>query len=59
VKLAKQDRLQLIWVAANWDIAGNEAVDQLAKLGSECPRIGPEPACIISAGIEKTLSDWT
>jgi hypothetical protein len=33
---------------------------QLAKLGSECPFIGPEPACGISAGIaEKAVRDWT
>jgi ribonuclease HI len=32
---------------------GNETADQLAKLVSECPHIGPEPACSISAGIAK------
>jgi hypothetical protein len=41
-------------------IAGNETADQLAKLGSECPFIGPEPACGISAGIAKiAVRDWT
>jgi ribonuclease HI len=34
-------------------IEGNEAADQLAKLGSECPFIRPEPACGISVGIAK------
>jgi hypothetical protein len=34
-------------------IKGNETADQLAKLGSECALIGPEPACGISAEIAK------
>jgi hypothetical protein len=34
--------------------------DQLAKLGSECPFIGPEPACGISEGnAKKAVRDWT
>jgi hypothetical protein len=41
-------------------IEGNETADQLAKLGSECPFIGPEPAPSISAGIaKKAIRDWT
>jgi hypothetical protein len=41
-------------------IEGNEIADQLAKLGSECPFIGPEPACGISAGIsKKAVRGWT
>jgi hypothetical protein len=40
-------------------IEGNETADQLAKLGSECPFIGPEPVCGISVGIIKTLRDWS
>jgi hypothetical protein len=32
----------------------------MASLGSECPFIGPEPACGISAGIvKKALREWT
>jgi hypothetical protein len=39
---------------------GNEVADQRAKLGSECPFIGPEPACGISAGTaKKAVRDWT
>jgi hypothetical protein len=41
-------------------IEGNEIADRLAKLGPECPFIGPEPACGISAGIaKKAVRDWT
>jgi hypothetical protein len=41
-------------------IEGNEVADQLARLGSESPFIGPKPACGISAGTAKrAVSDWT
>jgi hypothetical protein len=41
-------------------IEGNETADQVAKLESESPFIGPEPACGISAGIaKKAVRDWT
>jgi hypothetical protein len=41
-------------------IEGNKTADQLAKLASECPFIGPEPACGISVGIaKKAVRDWT
>jgi hypothetical protein len=33
--------------------------DQLAKLGSERPFIGPEPTCSISMGVaKKAVKDW-
>jgi hypothetical protein len=39
---------------------GNETADQLTKFGDECPLIGPEPACGISAEIaKKAVRDWT
>jgi hypothetical protein len=34
-------------------IVGNEMADQLARMGSEHPFIGPEPACGISIGVAK------
>jgi hypothetical protein len=41
-------------------IEGNETADQVAKLGSECPFIGSEPAYGISAGTAKNaVRDWT
>jgi hypothetical protein len=41
-------------------IVGNETVDQLARMGSEHPFIGPEPACGISVGAaKKAVRDWT
>jgi hypothetical protein len=43
--------------ASHEGIEGNEIADQLAKLGSECPFIGPEPVCGISA--KKAVRDWT
>jgi hypothetical protein len=47
-------------VPGHEDIEGNKTADQRAKLGSECPFIGPEPACGISAGIaKKAVRDWT
>jgi hypothetical protein len=36
-------------------IFGNETADQLAKMGSEHPFIGPEPACGISFGVAKKV----
>jgi hypothetical protein len=60
VKLAKRNRVLLIWVLGPKDIEGNETADLLTRLGAECPFIGPEPACSILAGIaKKALRDWT
>jgi hypothetical protein len=60
VKLAKHNRVQIIWVPGHECTKSNETADQLAKLGSECPFIGPEQACAISAGIaQKAVRDWT
>jgi hypothetical protein len=40
-------------------IVGNELADHLARMGSEQPFTGPEPACGISAGVAKTaVRDW-
>jgi hypothetical protein len=41
------------WVTGHEGTEGNKTADQLAKLGSECLFIGPEPAWGISAGIAK------
>jgi hypothetical protein len=41
-------------------IEGDEAADQLERLGSECPFIGTAPACGISARItKKVVRYWT
>jgi hypothetical protein len=50
----------LIWVLGQRGIEGNKTVDQLARLGSECPFIGPEPTRGIAARIAKiSVKDWT
>jgi hypothetical protein len=60
VQLKEQNTVQLVWVPGHESIAGNETVDQLAKLGTECPFIGHEPACCISVGVaKKAVRDWT
>jgi ribonuclease HI len=43
-KLAEHNRVQLTWVLGHEGIVGNEIADQVARLGSDCPSIGPEPA---------------
>jgi ribonuclease HI len=60
MELAKHNRVQLIRVAGDDGVAGNETADQLAKVGAEHPFIGPEPACGISIGVaKKAIRDWT
>jgi hypothetical protein len=59
MELANHNRVQLVWPPEHEGIAGNETADQLAKIGSEHPFIGPEPACGISMGVaKKAIRDW-
>jgi hypothetical protein len=59
MELADHNRVQLVWVPGHEGIAGNETADEMAKIGSEHPFIGPEPACGISTGVaKKTIRDW-
>jgi ribonuclease HI len=44
VKLAQHNTVQLIRVPGHEDTEGNKNPDQLARLGSESPFIGPELA---------------
>jgi ribonuclease HI len=52
-KLAEHNTVQVIWVPGRRGTEGNETAGQFARLGSEHPFIGPEPACSISAGAAK------
>jgi ribonuclease HI len=59
IKLANDNRVQLVWVPGHEGIAGYETADQLAKTESENLFIGPEPACGISMGVaKKAITDW-
>jgi hypothetical protein len=59
MKLAKHNKVQLIWVLDHKGIEGNETADQPPNLGSECPPIGPKQACGISAGsFKKAVWEW-
>jgi ribonuclease HI len=55
VQLAKHT-----WALSHEGTVSNEAADQLAKLGSKCLFIGPQPACSILVGVAtKAVRDWT
>jgi ribonuclease HI len=59
MQLAKHNRVQLIWVPRHEGTVGNKTADQLARMGSDHPLIGPEPACSISIGVtRKAVRDW-
>jgi hypothetical protein len=59
IELANHNRVQLVWVPGHEGVAGNETAEQLAKIGSEQPFVGPEPACGISMGVAiKAIRDW-
>jgi hypothetical protein len=59
VQLARQNRVQLVWVPGHECIAGSETKDYLAKTGSEHTFTGPEPARGISFGVAKrAVRDW-
>jgi ribonuclease HI len=53
IQLSKHNRVKLTWVPSHLGNVGNEISAKLAKLGSECLLIGPEPAFGISVGVAK------
>jgi RNase H. len=46
VKLAEQNRIQLVQVPGNMGVDGNEMADPLARQGSSHPIIAPPALCI-------------
>jgi ribonuclease HI len=57
--LAVRNKVYLMWVLGHKGIYGNKTADQLAKMGSLRPFIGPEPACGISGNVaRRAIRDW-
>jgi hypothetical protein len=51
--------VQLTQVPGHRSAEDNELANQLARVGSERPFAGPEPACSFSAGVAKRgVTDW-
>jgi ribonuclease HI len=53
VKLAEQNRIQLVWVPGHMGIDRNEIADLLARQGSAYSLIRPQPALGISAEVAR------
>lgn len=53
MKLAKQNRIQLVWVAGHTGFDGNEIADHLARQGSSHSFTRPKPALGISAQVAR------
>jgi len=53
--LAEHNRVQLVWVPGRMGIVGNEIPDQLARVVSSRPLIGPEPALGVSAKVTRRV----
>ena len=49
-QLAVRNTVTLMWAPAHTVIEGNEAADRLARDGSSCLFIGPEPFCGVTNG---------
>jgi ribonuclease HI len=57
--LAASNKAYLMWVPGHTGIHGYETADQLAKMGSLRPFIGPEPAFGISDNVaRRAIRDW-
>jgi len=60
VKLAENNRIQLVWVPGHMGIDGDERADELVRQGSSHALIGPEPVLVISAKVAReVIRDWT
>lgn len=58
-RLAKTNRVSLLWVPGHSDIAGNEGADRWANIGAKNPLIGPEPTCGVSYSLARgSVQRW-
>jgi ribonuclease HI len=55
VKLKEHNRIELVWVPGHNGIDGNETADQLARIGSSHPLIGPEHALGTSTKVARVV----
>jgi len=55
MKLAERNMVQLVWVPGRMEIVGNEIADQLTRVGSSHPLIGPETALGVSAKVARVV----
>jgi ribonuclease HI len=53
MKLVEHNKSSVGMAAGSQGHEGNETVDHLARMGFECPSIGPKQACSISEGVPK------
>jgi hypothetical protein len=60
VKLAENNRIQLVWVPGHTGIDGDERAVELVRQGSSHAVIGPEPMLLISAKVAReVIREWT
>lgn len=53
MKLGEHEKSSVGIAAGSQAHEGNETVDHLARMGFECPSVGPEQAFSISEGVPK------
>ncbi|KAI5739652.1 hypothetical protein M8J77_012273 [Diaphorina citri] len=57
--LARNNYVTLTWVPGHEGIDGNETADELAKIGTTLPFVGPEPFCGVSKShLKMEIRKW-